>query len=158
MKRRGDEMTKKLPGCQATGLSDESGQVLAWTVILLPLLLALVGLVFDGGLLWVQFRRARWAADGAAVAAASEIDVAAFARDGKVVLHPEAPAVAGWYAQQNDPQLHITRVYVDDGNVIHVRGWVQVEPIFLSIFGVDGVKLDARGQERPAWGISQEGQ
>ena len=43
-------------------IHDQSGQVLAWTVILLPLLLALVGLVFDGGLLWVQFRRARWAA------------------------------------------------------------------------------------------------
>jgi hypothetical protein len=158
MRRVGDKVTRRLAGFQVTGLNDERGQVLAWTVILLPLLLALVGLVFDGGLLWVQFRQARWAADGAAVAAASEIDVAAFAREGQVVLHPEAPAVAGWYAQQNDPHLHITRVYVDDDNVVRVRGWVNVEPVFLSLFGVDGMKLNVRGQERPAWGISQEGQ
>jgi Flp pilus assembly protein TadG len=31
----------------------EKGQVLVWTVLLLPLLLALVGLVLDGGLLFV---------------------------------------------------------------------------------------------------------
>ena len=64
----------------------ETGQVLVWTVLLLPLLLALVGLVLDGGLLFVQWRRARWAADGAAVAAASEINPALYAQSGQVKL------------------------------------------------------------------------
>ena len=52
----------------------QRGQVLVWIVFMLPVLLALIGLVFDGGMMWNQFRRARWVADGAAVAAASEID------------------------------------------------------------------------------------
>jgi uncharacterized membrane protein len=135
----------------------ESGQVLAWAAILLPLLLALVGLVFDGGLMFAQFRRARWAADGAAVAAASEIDAELFAERGQVRLKPDAVGVAQAYGRQNDPDLHITGVHVAN-NVIYVQGWVQVEPIFLGLFGVGDLSLQVRGRERPAWGISEEGQ
>jgi len=135
----------------------ERGQVLLWVVILLPLLLALTGLVFDGGLLWAQYRRARWAADGAAVAAASEIDPGLFLESGKVRLGPDAVPAAVWYARQNDPDLHVTAVYVQN-NTVYVRGWVQARPVFLSLFGVGSVRLDVRGYERPAWGAVREGQ
>lgn len=138
-------------------LSEESGQVLAWVAVLLPLILALTGLVFDGGLLWAQYRRARWAADGAAVAAASEIRPDLFLQTGKVRLKPEAVAVAEWYARQNDPELHITAVTVQN-NTVYVRGWVEARPVFLSLFGVGHLRLDVRGYERPAWGTSREGQ
>ena len=47
-------------------MQEEQGQAAVWLVILLPVLLALVGLVFDGGMLYAQYRRGRWAADGAA--------------------------------------------------------------------------------------------
>lgn len=135
---------------------NESGQVLLWVVILLPLLLALTGLVFDGGLLWAQYRRARWAADGAAVAAASEIAAGQFQTGGQVVLSSNAVAAAQWYAQQNDPHLNITSVYVQ-GNVIYVQGWVEAPTVFLSMFGVPAVRLNVRGYERPAWGVFREG-
>jgi hypothetical protein len=135
----------------------ERGQVLAWTVILLPLLLALVGLVFDGGLMWVKYRRARWAVDGAAVAAASYIDPQLFAQEGKVELHADAPAVARWYGQRNNPDLHVSNVYVRD-NVVYVNGQVVIEPVFLSMFGASDMILSVRGEERPAWGITEEGQ
>jgi len=139
---------------QRTG---ERGQVLAWVAILLPLLLALLGLVFDGGLMWVQYRRARWAADGAAVAAASEIDPVRFLEEGQVVLGDNAVPTAIHYAQTNNPHLHITDVYVLD-NVVYVRGWVQTETVFLSMFGVGGLRLNILGRERPAWGVSRTGQ
>ncbi len=138
-------------------LRSESGQVLAWVAIMLPLILALTGLVFDGGLLWAQYRRARWAADGAAVAAASEIDPDLFLQTGKVRLGPNAVPAAMWYARQNDPDLHITAVYVQ-ANTVYVRGWVEARPVFLSLFGVGGVHLDVRGYARPAWGVTGEGQ
>jgi Putative Flp pilus-assembly TadE/G-like len=136
----------------------EQGQVLVWTVILLPLLLALVGLVFDGGLLWVQFRRARWAADGAAVAAASEINPALYANKGQVKLDigPSA-GTAVHYAQVNDPDLHLTALYFQ-ANSVRVKGWVEVRPVFLSLFGVGPLRLDITGQERPAWGVASPGQ
>ena len=135
----------------------ERGQVLVWVVILLPLLIALTGLVFDGGLLWAQYRRARWAADGAAVAAASDIDLALYRDQGQVRLTEQALYTAMYYARENDPDLHVNTVYVLD-NVIYVQGQVYVEPIFLGLFGVDGLTLDVRGRERPAWGIAQEGE
>src|SRR3989304_3137919 len=74
MERKAMKVKPKLhPSALRPHPSHESGQVLVWTIVMLPLLLALVGLVFDGGMLFVQHRRARWAADGAAVVAASEI-------------------------------------------------------------------------------------
>ena len=137
---------------------NERGQVLAWTAILLPVLLMLVGLVFDGGLLWVQYRRARWAADGAAVAAASEINPALYAQSGQVKLDPgKAPGTAAYYGQSNDPNLHLGRVYLQN-NTVQVQGWVEVQPVFLGLFGVGPLRLNVTGRERPAWGIRQSGQ
>ncbi len=135
----------------------DRGQVLVWVAVLLPLLIALTGLVFDGGLLWTQYRRARWAADGAAVAAASDIDQVLYRDQGQVRLTEQALYTAVYYAHENDPGLYINTVYVLN-NVIYVQGQVQVEPIFLGLFGVDGLTLNVRGQERPAWGITQEGE
>lgn len=136
----------------------EQGQVLVWTVVLLPLLLALLGLVFDGGLLWAQFRRARWAADGAAVAAASEMDPAVFREEGRVELEDEALDAAIYYARQNDPGLQIEEVYVID-RVVYVDGWVETQPVFLGLFGVERLRLTVHGRERPEWGaIEGEGQ
>jgi len=138
-------------------LPNEQGQVLVWVVILLPLLIALTGLVFDGGLLWAQYRRARWSADGAAVAAASDIDQVLYRDQGQVRLTEQALYTAVYYARENDPDLRISTIYVLN-NVIYVQGYVHVEPIFLGLFGVDGLTLNVRGRERPAWGISQEGE
>ena len=138
-------------------LPDERGQVLVWTLVLLPLLLVVVGLVLDGGLLFVQFRRARWAADGAAVAAASSIDPALYARTGRVTLDNVAIAAAMHYAQLNDADLHLTSVYVQ-ANTIRVQGMVALHPTFLSLFGIGSVPVHVTGEETPNWGIATPGQ
>ncbi len=149
----------KCPSASRSGPHpSERGQVLVWTAVLLPLLLALVGLVFDGGLLWAQHRRARWAADGAAVAAASEIDQALFAQTGQVRLNVgQAAATAQRFAWFNNSHLRIGSVYVQ-GNVVVVQGWIEVEPVFLQLIGVGSVQLNVTGRERPAWGIAQQGE
>lgn len=135
----------------------EHGQVLAWVVVLLPLLLVLLGLVFDGGLLWTRFRRARWAADGAAVAAASEMDPLVFQREGRVELTEEAISTATYYADRNYPGLHVVNVYVQD-DVVYVRARARAETVFLRLVGVDGLDIHVLGRERPAWGASREEQ
>jgi len=143
---------------QQSEIDRESGQVLVWTLVLLPLLLVLVGLVFDGGVLWSQYRRGRWAADGAAVAAASEIDPALYASTGQTKLDPNrAVATARRYALDNNPALSLTSVTVS-GNRVQVAGTLTVRPVFLGLFGVGPLELAVRGEERPAWGISREGQ
>ena len=135
----------------------ERGQVLVWTLVLLPLLLVVVGLVLDGGLMFVQFRRARWAADGAAVAAASSIDPTLYARTGRVKLDNVAIAAAMHYAQINDADLHLTAVYVQ-GNTIRVQGMVALHPTFLSLFGLATVPVHVTAAETPNWGIATPGQ
>lgn len=131
------------------------GQVLVWVVVLLPLFLALTGLVFDGGLLWQQYLRARWAASAAAVAAASEIDPQVFAQTGRMLLRPEATELAAIYARRNDPALHVTNVAILYNRYVVVRGWVLAQPVFLSIVGVQGFRIDVQAVEQPAWGASQ---
>jgi Flp pilus assembly protein TadG len=133
----------------------EAGQVVAWIVIALPLLLVLVGLVFDGGLLWAQFRRARWAADGAAVSAASEIAGGEFQERGRVELGDAAVSAANYYAQQNYPGLHVTAAYVQDG-IVYVQARVEVQPVFLSMVGVDTVRFNVLGRARPYWGTEEQ--
>ena len=136
----------------------ETGQVLVWTVLLLPLLLALVGLVLDGCLLFVQWRRARWAADGAAVAAASEINPALYAQSGQVKLDlGAAQSTAERFARLKAADLHVTGVEFQ-GNVVRVRGWVEVRPAFLGLLGAGPLRLSVTGEERPAWGIARLGQ
>jgi uncharacterized membrane protein len=161
-RRQGDKETmRQRDRSQISNLKSQAhhqrGQVIVWMVFLLPLLLVLVGLVFDGGSMWAQYRRARWAADGAAVAAASDIDRAIFRDEGRVVLTENALYTAVYYAQQNHPNLHLSDVYIVD-NVIHVAGWVEAETVFLGMFGVGSLRLNVHGQERPAWGISHEGE
>ena len=143
----------------ALDLADrERGQVLAWTAVLLPLMLVLVGLVFDGGVLWVQYRQARWAADGAAVAAASEIDPALYAATGQVKLNlGMAAGTAVHFAQLNDPNLHVQSVYFQAG-AVRIQGWTEVRPVFLGMFGVGPLQVQVTGKERPAWGIDRRGQ
>jgi uncharacterized membrane protein len=145
------------PDTRARGTSRETGQVLVWTAVLLPLLIALAGLVFDGGLMFVQHRRARWAMDGAAVAAASEIDAARFAQFGQVKLTTESVAAARRFAQLNNPSLRVGHVYVQ-GNTVVVQGTVSVRPVFLGLIGVGEVQLAVTGRERPAWGIARQGE
>ena len=137
--------------------SREAGQVLVWTAILLPLLIALVGLVFDGGLMFVEHRRARWSMDGEAVAAASEIDAAHFAEFGQVRLTAGSMDAARRFAQLNNPHLRIRHVYVQ-GNTIFVQGTVSIRPVFLSLIGVGEVQLAVTGRERPAWGAARQGE
>jgi hypothetical protein len=137
---------------------EERGQVLAWTALLLPVLLVLVGLVFDGGLMWAQYRRARWAADGAAVAAASEINPVVYAQSGQVKLDPaKAIGTVVYYGQGNNPNLHLGAIYLQN-NTVRVQGWVEIKPVFLGLFGVGSLRLNVTGRERPAWGIARPGQ
>ena len=142
-------------------LNQEQGQALAWVAILLPLFLALIGLVFDGGLLWQQYLRARWAVSAAGVAAASEIDPQILAHSGRLLLQPSALETASRYAQHNDPALRLSSVQIvsqGEEQYIITRGWTYAETVFLKMFGVQGFRVTVQAMERPAWGVTGAGQ
>jgi len=85
-------------------------------------------------------------------------DAALFADTGQVKLNAgQAAASAQHFAQLNNPNLRISRVYVQ-ANTVVVQGTVSVRPVFLGLFGVGELRLDVTGKERPAWGIAQHGE
>jgi uncharacterized membrane protein len=70
------------PRRRACTLGAEGGQVLVLTVVMALGLLAVLGLVADGGLLVARHRELQNLADAAARAGAGQLDVAAFRASG----------------------------------------------------------------------------
>ena len=92
------------------------------------------------------------------MAAASDIDPALFRQTGQVKIDPaNSSATVQRYTHSNDPDLHITGLAIQN-NVIRVQGWVQIKPVFLSLFGVSAFRLNVTGRARPAFGVNQAGQ
>src|ERR1051325_8778962 len=61
----------------------ERGQTALLFALLIPVLFALVGLVVDGGIMFVRYRLGRIAIDGAAYAAATALDKGLFINSGE---------------------------------------------------------------------------
>lgn len=68
----------------------ETGQVLVLVAVLLLALVAVIGLATDGGLVFAQRRDLQHLADGAALAAAMQVDEAAYRGGGPDTLDPAA--------------------------------------------------------------------
>ena len=137
----------------------EEGQVLVWFLILVPLIVALIGLVVDGGLMYRWHRRAQIAADVAAQAAGHEIDVTLFEATNQVVLRSSAWSVAQEYASANyaGRTIRVQSVSVA-GNHIRVVCRAEVPTIFLRMAGIKRGTTTVRAQAYPAYGLNVEGQ
>ncbi len=117
-------------------LADQKGQQLVLVALLLPLLVAFVGLVLDVGVVFVQQRRVQTAADAAASAAGA-------------ILYPQgrsaAISTARYYATQNGFTDNGTSVrvlvhqppasgaYAGNSHYIQVAVEQQVAPVFAAI-------------------------
>jgi Flp pilus assembly protein TadG len=137
----------------------DRGQIASMFALLLPVLLGLVGLVIDGGMAMVQYRRAQVAMDSAALAAATQLDRERFTADDTVQLSPaQAVAEAIRYAQQNDQgHLSVTGINVS-GARVDVHGTVTSPTIFMRIFGINQVHLNLSSRAELKYGITEEGQ
>lgn len=137
----------------------ERGQNAVLLAAALPGILAMIGLMIDGGRMLIEYKRAQVAIDSAAFAAAQRIDRGQFFRDQIVVLNPqEATATGGLYGTLNSRgSVQVTAIEVY-GNVIVARGNAQIDTIFLKMFGAGPVRLDVSSQATPFYGISRVGQ
>ncbi len=135
------------------------GQIASMFALLLPVLLGLVGLVIDGGVAMVQYRRAQVALDSAALAAATQLDRERFTADDTVQLSSAAAVgEAIRYAQENDQgQLFVTGINVAGARVV-VHGTVTSPTIFMRIFGINQVRLNLSSRAELKYGITEEGQ
>ncbi|MEK7277963.1 MAG: pilus assembly protein TadG-related protein [Chloroflexota bacterium] len=137
----------------------EAGQQAVMLATSMPVILAMTGLLVDGSRLIVEYKRAQVAIDSAAFAAAQRIDRGQFFRDQIVVLDPgEAATIGSLYGSLNSRgTVRVTSIEVY-GNVVVARGYAEIDPIFLKIFGAGQVHFDLVSQASPLYGILREGQ
>lgn len=141
------------------GLHDERGQYLVQTVILLPMMMILVGLVLDGGWMYWQYRRAEIAINASAQAASHAIDVEYFRETNQIRLDQgEAWAAASGFVNINQRgQMQVTGIYIGNNQVV-VDANAQVQTIFFRLAGISVLTMRVEGRAYPAFGINVEGQ
>ena len=140
-------------------LKKEAGSALTMFLVLFPLLVVLTGLVFDGGMMYLHYRRAALAATLGAHAASHAIDEDYFANTNRIILdHNRAMGFAREYANNNSWQpVHITNVTVRD-RLVYVDATTTYNTTFMRLFGIPGVQMRVRGRAYPAYGIEDEWQ
>ncbi len=138
---------------------DRRGQYLVQTVILLPVMLVLVGLVLDGGWMYWQYRRADIAVNAAAQAASHAIDLEHFRETNEIQLDAgEAYGAASGYVNINQRgQMQVTGISVSPKRVV-IDATAQIQTIFFRLAGISSLDMRVEGQAYPAFGINQEGQ
>lgn len=139
--------------------SDESGQYLVQTVVLLPMMMILVGLVLDGGWMYWQYRRAEITVNAAAQAASHAIDVDYFRETNQIRLDQgEAWSAASGFVNINQRgQMQVTGIYIGNNQVI-VNANAEVQTIFFRLAGISSLSMRVEGRAYPAFGINVEGQ
>ena len=133
---------------------DESGQAMVLTAIFMLGLIAVAGLVADGGLVFVQRRDLQAAADAAAAAGAMQVDEAAYrASAGEAVTLDEAEA-------RTTAAAYLSREGVVDYVVEAGSSGVRVEARrsartgFLRMLGIREVGIGASAAAEPRHGIA----
>lgn len=127
--------------------------------LLVPVLVGLTGLIIDGGLMLIQYRRGQVTMDSAALAAATKLDEVTFQDSNVVELNVAAArAAALQYGQQNGGgQVSITGVSVS-GRQVTVSGAVTAQTYFLRIFGLGNLRFQLSSSAELKHGITQEDQ
>jgi len=147
-------------GRRVDGCASEQGQSLALFAITLPLAIILLGLVVDGGLMYLTYRKATIAANLGAQAASHAIDEDYYRATNLVRLERgRALGIAQQYAALNS---HGTPIQVTDirlqRRTVRVAARTHYDTLFMRLAGVRSVTLRVRGQAYAAFGISREGQ
>ena len=135
---------------------EEDGQILVLTVVVALALLAILGLVADGGLVLARHRELQGVADAAARAGAAQLDEASYrTSNGRIAtLNPtHAQAAAGRYLRtvrfggQANIAASPTQVTIGLSEV--------VRPIIFSSVGIGPIRLAVHTVARPRTGIAQ---
>jgi Flp pilus assembly protein TadG len=136
--------------------ASEDGQILVLTVVVALALLAILGLVADGGLILARHRELQGIADAAARAGAAQLDEAGYrASNGRTAtLNPaQAQAAAGRYLR--------TVRFGGQANLAATSSQVTIElseavrPIIFRSVGIGPIRLAVQAVARPRTGIAQ---
>ncbi|MFN8632882.1 MAG: pilus assembly protein TadG-related protein [Chloroflexota bacterium] len=134
----------------------QRGQAIAWTAVMLPLFLAVVGLAADGGLVFGARREIQNVADSAARAGAQQIDVRVYreSRGRTVVLDQSAARrAAAEHAERQGSDLKV-RIEVDP-NRVRVEAARDAHTSFLRLIGIGTVQVSAAATAEVRHGIER---
>jgi Flp pilus assembly protein TadG len=134
----------------------EDGQILVLTVVVALALLAILGLVTDGGLILARHRELQGVADAAARAGAAQLNEASYrASNGRIaIINPaQAQAAAGRYLQTVRFGGEATITATPDQVTIGLSEVVR--PIIFSSVGIGPIRLAVHTVARPRTGIAQ---
>lgn len=123
-------------------LRGQRGQVVLWVGLLLPFFLGIVGLVGDGGELFVQHRLLQQEADGAARRGAEQLDLPAYRAGEPAALDPAAAerAAQDYLAVENPG---VTGTVAADRRQVTVHLREDVPLVFLRVIGIDTAPVGA---------------
>jgi len=131
---------------------DESGQIIVLVAILMVGLVAVVGLVTDGGLVFSQRRDLQNAADAAALAGAMQIDESAYRASSAVVLDERAARQAA--VEYLEAEGDITYVVVVRPARVEVSVSRRASTGFLQVIGIDSFEISAGASAAPRHGVA----
>ena len=140
-------------------LRDERGQSLVVMLLLLvPVLVLVVGLVYDLGNVAAAQTIAQDVADLAAQDAAKQIDAEHFLTTQEIILAPDALIVANWWADyMTDGQMQVLDLYTTlDGEIV-LEGQVEIDTRFLGVVGIPTISRQVVAVARPRFGAQDEG-
>ena len=132
--------------------SDERGQIIVLVAILMIGLVAVVGLVTDGGLVFSQRRDLQNVADAAALAGAMQIDENAYRASIAVVLDERAARQAAVEYLEAEGDMSYS-VVVRPARV-EVSVSRQASTGFLRVVGIDGFEISAGASAGPRHGVA----
>lgn len=137
-------------------------QALLWLAFAVPLFVSTAGLAIDGGLLLTSRRQLQSAADGAARAGATRLDMARLRASGgaEVQLDPSLAASSAYayldtaftsdaHAWQSPPQAQV----VVGGRRVQVVVHAQLQTAFLRIVHIEDVPVQATAFADVQYGI-----
>ena len=133
---------------------DEGGQLIVLVAVMMLGLVAVVGLVTDGGLVFTQRRDLQNVADAAALAGAMQIDENAYRSSGgaSVVLNEsDAYSAAVTYLEEEGGLVY--SVVARTGGV-EVSVSRQASTGFLRVLGITGFEISAKATAEPRHGIA----
>lgn len=134
------------------------GQIAVAFALLSVVLMLLVGLVADVGLMLIYYRIGQTTVDGAAYAAATQLDELAFADSNDVVLHAgDACDQANLYTTQNG-RGRVSISCSVTGNRVTITGQVSAPTLFMALAGIRSVSFNLQATAELKYGITEENQ
>jgi hypothetical protein len=116
----------------------ERGAIGAFVAVMAPVVIALIGLVYDGGLALEGRQRALNIAEQAARAAGNDCDEALLRRRSECLITDEEGVnrIAGGFMTDDVTLAGPVRI-VDNNHTVVVQTRVRVKTVFLGMFGVN---------------------